>query len=88
MRRFADQLSAAVECVPVHLRIGLALGATSFLIGLMPMVFQAWLPESLVEGSAARALWLTAKWITLGAGLQGLRRWTLRQAGHGGGQPG
>ena len=74
------ELSQFVETVPVKLRIGLSIGALSALVGLAPLALRRMLPEALLpDGTLSRTLWLTAKWLVLGAGLQAMRKWGTQQ---------
>ena len=68
-----------IESVPLRLRIGLALGATSTLAGLMPAALRALVPWADSDSAVARALWLSAKWLVLATVLQKLRSYALQR---------
>ena len=68
-----------LESVPVRLRIGLALGATSTLLGLAPVAMRRFVGDLGFgdDSNASRAIFLTAKWLVLGSLIQAARRWGL-----------
>ena len=74
------------ESVPVKLRIGLALGATSTLLGLAPVAMRRYVGDMGFGGDSnvSTAIFLTAKWLVLGSMLQFARQWgvgRMRRAG-------
>ena len=81
-RELFQALERALVAVPMRLRIGLGLGGLYFMISLVtaaaPVLLRDYLPEMLMEGAGGRALWLAAKWMCLGAAIQGARRWVVQ----------